>query len=207
MHPSLSRIVNPQQSVWIGVVLGVTGAWAGCAAPDRRADVPLGTWVGNGEFVYESWEPTEGGDASEPRSVQRGYPTRLKIRKSVLEGRDVIEVEILSERGPLPKLEDRTHLRAALREVKRPSDSLALYQVGGAQFNPGPDEALKPLDDAPPFAASACDTGDALVVQIQYAENFVDFLRFSGDRVEKHGTYFNPEKGIITWYEWLDRQR
>ncbi|MGE0479587.1 MAG: hypothetical protein AB7Q17_03845 [Phycisphaerae bacterium] len=202
-----SRIATRRPSARIAALLAVSGALAGCAAPARRADVPLGTWVGNGTFVYESWEKTESGEASEPRSVQRSYSTRLKIRSGALAGQDVIEVEILSERGPLPKLEDRTHLRAALREAKRPTDSLALYQVLGAQFNPGPDEALKPLDDAPPFAASACDAGDAMILQIQYAENFVDFFRFSGDRVEKYGTYFDPEKGMITWYEWLGRQR
>ena len=178
---------------------------AGCAAPGPAGVIPFGEWSGRGSFVYEDWEENEN-TAPEDRSIQRSYSTSLSIRPGELEGREVVELEIISERGSLPELGEKTCLRAALVEAKRVSDSTVLYRMVGSLLNPNPDEKLEFDDDAPSLAASCTTSGGVTVLQIHYMDNFIDTFRFAGRRVEKMGVYFNTDGGLIHWWERLTKR-
>jgi len=185
---------------------------AGCAATGPRGEIPLGQWSGEGVFVYEEWEPgEEQGGAPGRHSIHRSYPTSLSIRPGVLEEREIIELEIRSQRGALPDLGEETHLKVALLKAKRVSDATVLYRLVGmaSNFDPGPDDELLLSfdDDAPPFGASCITTDGATVLQIHYMDNFVDTIRFQGDRVEKCGVYFDADAGLIHWCEHQRRRR
>ena len=184
---------------------------AGCAATGGRGEIPLGQWSGEGVFVYEEWKSGgEQGSAPGRHSIHRSYPASLSIRPGVLEGREIIEMEIRSQRGALPDLGDETHLRIALVKAKRVSDSTVLYRPVGmaSNFDPGPDDELSLSfdDDSPPFGASCITMNGATVLQIHYMDNFVDTIRFQGDRVEKCGVYFDADEGLIHWCEHLRRR-
>jgi len=126
-------------------------------------------------------------------------------------GREIIEMEIRSQRGALPDLGEETHLKVALLKAKRVSDATVLYRLVGmaSNFDPGPDDELSLSfdDDAPPFGASCITRDGATVLQIHYMDNFVDTIRFQGDRVEKCGVYFDADEGLIHWCEYLRRRR
>lgn len=176
---------------------------SGCEAPGPRGEIPLGMWSGEGVFVYEHWKA----EAGEQASIRREYLTSLVLWPVKIDGQKVIQMEIRSERGPVPELEgNSTHLKAALARVRRVSETTVLYRLVAFQVNPEPDEKLSFDDDAPPVAAS-CTTRDGVtVLQIQYTDNFVDTFRFEGDRLEKTGVFFNLNEGLIHWVEHLTPQ-
>lgn len=179
----------------------------GCAAGGPKGEIPVGQWTGQGTFVYEYWKPADAdAKVAKPQSIHRHYPTSLTIGPGRLAGREVIELQILSERGPLPKLGDKTHLKVALLKAKRVSDTTTLYRVVGLLFNPKPNETLRFNDSAPPFGASCTTVNGTTVLQIQYADNFVDTLRFRGYRVEKSGCAFNLNEAMAHWSEDLVRK-
>ena len=180
---------------------------AGCATTGRPGEIPLGQWSGNGTFTYEHWTSGEGeADPEDQVSLTRDYPTTLTTENSTLDGRDIIKMEIISKRGELPGLhiDDESHLVIALVEAKRVSDATVLYRMVASQFNPGPDDKLKLEDDAPPISASCTTKGNVTVLQLQYAEDFVDTFRFRGRRLEKTGFWFDPDEGFVHWFERLE---
>jgi hypothetical protein len=190
-------------------VLAAIALVSGCAAPSPRGTLPFGEWSGQGTVVYEAWQkPDDGDQESQTHSVHRTYPTTLAIRPGRLDGHDVIEMEILSERGQLAEddKEAKSHLKLALVEAKRVSDSAVLYRVVDFKYNPGPDEAPRFNDEAPPIGATCTEASDVRVFQIPYMERFFDTIRFRGDRVEKWGVYFDKDAGLIQWAEKLTRK-
>jgi len=183
---------------------------AGCAPANRHGDIPLGQWSGQGTFVYERWESKEGQSSEgDQASLTRDYSTTLIIKDGTLDGRNIIEIDIVSKRGALPGLHagDETHLVIALTEAKRVSDSTVLYRMLGALLNPGADEKLALADDGPPVSASCTTSGGVTVLQLQYHANFVDTFRFHGRRVEKSGLWFDPDEGLLHWWEQLHARR
>ena len=181
---------------------------AGCATTGRPGEIPLGQWSGNGTFVYEHWKSGEGEPKLEDQvSLTRDYPTTLTIKKDTLDGRDIIKIEILSKRGDLPGLhiDDESHLILALVEAKRVSDATVLYRMVASQFNPSAGEKLTLDDSAPPISASCTTKRNVTVLQLQYAEDFLDTFRFRGRHVEKTGFWFNPDEGFVHWFECLSR--
>ncbi len=204
MRPaSASRIVG---MTWPALVIV---ALSGCTAAGPRGEIPAGQWTGQGVLIYEHWKPAdEKTEGPQPQSINRAYPTRMSIRPAQLDGREVIELEIRSERGPLPGMEGKaTHLKAALVKAKRVSDSMVLYRLVDLLVNPGADEALGFDDGAPPFGASCITVNGTTTVQIEYMDNFVDTVRFKGDHVEKSGVYFDIKEGLIHWVEHLTRSK
>jgi len=178
----------------------------GCAAGGPKGEIPVGQWAGQGTFVYECWKPANAdAKVARPQSIHRHYPTSLTIRPGRLAGREIIELQIHSERGPLPELGDKTHLKVALLKVKRVSDSATLYRLVGLLFNPKPNETLCFDDSAPPLAASCTTANGITILQIQYADNFIDILRFRGHHVEKSGLWFSQKDGMLHWREDLTR--
>lgn len=183
---------------------------AGCSTTGRPGEIPLGQWSGSGTFVYERWKSNEGESGKDDHvSLTRDYSTTLTIKPGTLDGRDIIKMEILSKRGELDGLhiDDETHLIIALTEAKRISNSTVLYHMCGSLFNPGADEKLRSDDDVPPVSASCTFTGGVTVLQLQYDKNFVDTFRFHGRRVEKTGVWFDPDEGLIHWWEQLHARR
>ena len=183
-----------------------------CAAPGPRGEIPLGQWSGEGVFVYEEWgSGGEQGGAPGGRSIHRSYPASLSIRPGLLEGHEIIEMEIRSQRGGLPDLGDETHLKVALVQAKRVSDSTVLYRPVGlaSNFEPGLGDELSLSfdDDSPPFGASCISMNGTTVLQIRYTHNFVDTIRFQGDQVEKCGVYFDADEGLVHWCEHLFRRK
>ena len=192
------------------VMLAIVGcsAAAGCASPGPRGVLPFGDWSGHGVLVYEDFRPADDqADQPEPRIIDRQYSTRLSIHPAELDDREVIKMTIHSDRGDLPDLNDETHLIVALVEAKRVSDSTVLYRRVGELLNPGPDEDLDFNDSAPPAGASCTTLNGVTTFIIDYMDNFIDVIRFSGDRVEKCGTYFNEDEGFVHWTEKLVRTR
>ena len=49
-------------------------------------------------------------------------------------------------------------------------------------------------------------TDGTTVLQIRYAENFVDTLRFRGRYVDKTGIVFG-NTGLTHWLEWLQQRK
>ncbi|UCG16635.1 MAG: hypothetical protein JSV19_01090 [Phycisphaerales bacterium] len=205
---SLDRMVRRSVIHVLQAALVLLVLCAGCAGPAPRAEIPFGEWSGQGTFVYERWQSADTAAEDEPaRSIHRCYPTSLSIRPGQLDGREVVELEIRSDRGPLPELDDRTHIKAALLKAKRVSDRAVLYRVVGFLINPKQGETLRFLDDAPPVSASCTTTDGATVLQIHYADDFVDAISFRGGHVEKSGTYFTTDEGLIHWSETLSPQK
>lgn len=194
----------------LGMVLaspGFAAVLTGCASPGRCGEIPFGEWSGHGEFVYEHWkEDGEKSEESEPQSIHRRYATSLSIRPGRLNDREIIELEIHSHRGTLPDLGDSTHLKVALLRAKRISDSMVLYRLVGLLLNSDADKTLRFDDNAPPFGASCITMDGTTILQIDYIGNFFDTFRFEDGRVEKTGTYFDKEEGLIHWSEQLTRR-
>ena len=190
--------------------LASTIAAAGCATAGRPGEIPLGQWSGRGMFVYERWDSDDTeSDAVDRPTVSREYDTTLSVRSDILGGQDIVRLEIVSKRGSLPGLHigDQTHLQIALAEAKRVSDSTVLYRMVGSLLNPEPDETLELEDDAPPVSATCTTRHGVTVLQLQYAEDFVDVFRFQGRRVEKTGMWFDENGNLIHWRERLEQQR
>ena len=205
---SIDGVVRRSVIRVLGATLGPLVLCAGCAGPAPRAEIPFGEWSGQGTFVYERWQSADPAAKDEQaRSIHRCYPTSLSIRPGTLDGREVVELVILSDRGPLPELDDRTHIKAALLKAKRVSDRAVLYRVVGFLINPKEGETLRFLDDAPPVSASSTTTKGATVLQIHYADDFVDAISFRGGHVEKSGAYFAPDDGLIHWSETLSPRK
>jgi hypothetical protein len=210
--PSLNKLAGRYATRATLLILVTALVSAGCAATGPRGQIPLGHWSGEGVFVYEDWG--SGGKqkgAPGQHSVHRSYPTSLSIRPGLLDGREIIEMEIRSRRGALPDLGDETHLKVALVEAKRVSESTVLYRSVGmaSNFDPGPNNEL-PLSfdhNTPPLGASCIAMNGATVVQIHYMDDFVDTIRFQGDRVEKCGAYFDADEGLVHWCEHLRRRK
>lgn len=180
----------------------------GCSSPGPRGVLPFGDWSGHGVLIYEDFKPVDDeADDTEPRSVYRRYPTRLSIHPAEIDGREVIKITIRSDRGDLPGLDDETHLLVALVEAKQVSDSTVLYRRVGELINPGPEASLGYNDAAPPAGASCTTLNGVTTFIIDYMDNFIDVIRFSGDGVEKCGTYFKEDEGFVHWVEKLVRTR
>lgn len=213
MIPRGIRASRALRAAMCSVTTLVLMASVGCAPRNLSPGVlPEGKWSGTGTFFYESWsgadEPDAGAPATrddEPRSLHRDYVTKLAIRPSELGGRPVILVEIVSQRGAIPQLGDKTDLRVALQPEKTVADGLTLYRIRGLLFNPGPGDHIEWLDDAPAYSASCMADGDDTVFQIQYATGVVDVFRFHGDALEKTGTLFDDKQGLVQWAERLRR--
>lgn len=190
------------------VAVGVAVFCSGCASPGPRGEIPFGQWSGEGTFVYERWKAEDDKTKDEgPQSIHRDYTTTLSIQSAQLDGRAVVEMEIHSDRGPLPGLGDATHLKVALSEAKRVSDSTVLYRVVDELFNPKPDEELSYREDGPPFGATCTDRDGTTILQLQYDDRFVDTFQFRRNQVEKYGSYGEKNEGFIHWFENLSRRR
>jgi hypothetical protein len=182
---------------------GVIAALAvGCQAPGP--EIPLGHWSGDGTVIYDAWNAPEMPQAdSHGGTIIRHYPTHLRVWPGTLDGREVIMLEVLSQRDRLPKLGDRTYLRVALVETARPTPNVTLYRVVAWLFNPKPDQPLTWDDNGPPHSASAIERDGRVTVQIQYMDNFADTLRFEGNTVYKSGVLFRKHEGLVHWSERL----
>jgi len=181
------------------------GYGSGCAAPGPRGQIPCGEWSGQGHFVYERWEDSATTQPFAP-SVERDYPTRLRIEESELDGHKVVLMEIHSQRGELPELEDETHLLVALEPVRRLSDATTLYRSVDTLLNPGPEERLEyntPDSAEAPLNATCTTFHDATVLQVHYMKGFYDALIFRGPCVDKTGAYSDAESGLVHWHEQL----
>lgn len=182
----------------LGAILCLVAA--GCASRGAPK-IPVGEWYGEGSFTFEQW-----GEPENTVSVHRDYDTWLRITNSEVEGRPALELEIISERGELPELGRRTHLRVALVEVKRCGDEAVLFRVAGPDFDPKPDQRPRFDHDTPPVGASLIQTRDYSVLQIAYQAGFVDTFRFRGKSLMKAGS-FTVEDGSIHWVEALVQRR
>lgn len=191
--------------------LGLIVLCAGCATPQRRAEIPLGEWSGSGTFVLEKWSSEDKEGESPPATLEYGtYPTHLKVGRTTVEGEGAIRLEILSQRGEVKELEgDRTHLVAHLVRQKSAADgAITLYRLAemGLSFDES-EPRVGTGPDGPTHASCMAVDGD-LVLRIHYMEGFVDTFRFRGDRLYKDGVCF-PEDGdgLIHWSELLRRKR
>jgi|CXWL01.1.fsa_nt_gi hypothetical protein len=128
------------------------------------------------------------------------------MRKSKVGDQPAIEIEIVSQRGELPELGEGTHLRLALVEAKRLSDSAVLYRVAGPLFDPKPDDQPEFEANTPPVGASCIKIDGATVLQIVYQDGFVDTFRFRGKGLTKAGT-LTVEDGSIHWVEALVQRK
>ncbi len=173
---------------------------AGCASR-RPVALPLGEWTGHGSFTYERW-----GEPEDTATLHRDYKTCLRMRKSKVDDQPATEIEIVSQRGELPELGERTHIRLALVETKRLSDSAVLYRVAGQLFDPKPDDQPKFEAKSPPVGASCIKIDGVTVLQIAYNDGFVDTFRFHGKGLMKAGT-LTVEDGSIHWVETLVQRK
>jgi hypothetical protein len=178
--------------------------------PASQAGLPTGRWAGEGTFVYEEWKAGEGSPAATKPAgqdeISRSYPTTLSIRPGELGGHPVILMEIESDRGAIPDLGTKTLLKAALVEAKRVSATTVLYRLVGMVVNPDPNESLTFDEQAPPYAASATTNHGVTTFQIDYSNNFTDVFRFRGPELDKAGSYYREDEGLIHWTEHLVRQ-
>lgn len=191
-----------QRFLVIGVVVLAILPAVGCRALGPQ--IPVGYWAGEGTVVYTAWGDSQNEAVIDQTTVQR-YPTDLRIGRDQLDGRDVLVMEILSERRHLPKLDDETHLRVALQEVGRPTPEVTLYRVVAWQFNPKPNQALAWEEGRPPVSASAIQSEHGVTVEIRYMERFVDTLYFEGNQARKSGVVFSEAEGFAHWSEKLRR--
>ncbi len=198
-----SRLNSTIFSRVILAVLLISALTTGCASFGTRGEIPFGTWSGEGVVVSERWKQDD--DDSESESISRRYPTTLTIQPIVLEGHDVIEMEIHSYHSDMPSTDD-VHIKAALVKAKRVSDSTVLYRLVDLKFNPTPENELDFKEDGPPYAASCTSNDGTTVFQIVYRKDFVDAFRFRGRRLEKMGAYFDPKEHLVHWYEDLIKQ-
>lgn len=174
----------------------------GCKAVEPT--IPFGTWRGAGVLDYTYTKQDEPNAA--PQHFARTYETSLDIKPQVIDGHDVIGIDILSKRGELPELEDQTHLQAILADVGSDGENTQRYRIVDLLLNPDPDDELswKEADHVPSAAALVDPHG--LSLHLQYGENFLDVLRFDGDTVTKNGAVYNKDGAIIHWAETLRRK-
>ena len=196
-------------------LLGIVGGAFGCVT----AEIPRGEWRGDGVFYCDRWgKPGATPAGTQPGSAQPDartrvhgtYPTWLKIADAELDGEKVLRIEILSERGEagrLPDLGDKTHILGALRRLQPVNNAITLYQTVAFLFNPDPGDELKREVTPPPLDATLLRHRGGLVLQINYGDGFCDVFRFRGGQVEKTGSYFKPDEGLIHWTEKLRRVR
>jgi hypothetical protein len=175
---------------------------AGCASSGPPGQLPFGEWVGQGTFIYETWSTDED---HQPVSLHRTYPTTLTIEPTQVEGTEAVHLEIVSDRGPMPHMNDRTHIKLDLVEAKRVSDSAVLYRAVGSALDLGKEPSKDFVSRSAPFTASCVTTEGETVFQIQYMDNFVDTIRFRGRRAQKSGVYFDTKSGLVHWSEHLTR--
>ncbi len=135
------------------------------------------------------------------------YPTTLTIGPSTLDGRDIVLIEIESNRDALPGLGDKTHARIALQEVQRFCDKTVIYRIVSMLINEPAAKSLEYSETGPP-ASAICTVHDGdTLLQIQYMENFHDAFRFSDIEVQKSGMFFGADGGVIQWWEELEQPR
>ena len=171
----------------------------GCASR-RPVTVPFGEWSGHGTFFYDRWELPE-----KTETIHRDYPTRLSIKPTKVDDQPAIGIEIVSKHGDLPEdFGNETHLRLALVETKRLSNSIVLYRVAGPLSDPEPEEKPNFEANSPVVGASCMMLDGTTVLQITYLPGFVDVYRFRGRGLMKAGMV-NAEdgKGAIHWVEVL----
>ena len=163
---------------------------AGCAG---TPEIPEGEWSGEGSFVFSR---------SDSEKISRDYATRLSIRSGEIDGREIIELEIVSERGPLPGVneDEMTHLKVALAE-----DAPGSYRLVGLLLNPGPDAKLT-YNEEGRVAATCEKVGDDVVLRIEYAERITDTFRFTGRQLAKNGDLFDDKGNHVSWSERLELQ-
>ncbi|MCG3129895.1 MAG: hypothetical protein FLDDKLPJ_00633 [Phycisphaerae bacterium] len=203
------------------VALGATVAVAALTARQAaRAGLklPVGEWVGDGTYVYETWVKTPGKDAPAPDkdapapvTTTNRYPAQVTIKPSTLDGRPVVEFQIVSRHKDVGVLSDDVRIRFAVEEAKTLSDAAVLYRTVAWSTNPAADEKLTrdPAPAAP--TASLIRDGEDLVFQIHYEPGYTDTFRFRGPTLEKTGTITatsedDPEQGFIHWVETLRRR-
>lgn len=184
----------PRRSFLLLAPLCLTAS--GCASRGMPT-IPVGEWRGHGTFTYERW-----GEPENTASHHRDYATCLCIKKSTVDGQPAFEIEIISDRGALPELGDRTHMRLALVEVSRPSNSAVLYRLAGPLYDPKPNDQPTFESDSPPVAASCMKIDGVAVLQIAYEEGFVDTFRFRARGLSKAGS-LTLEDGSVHWVESL----
>ena len=184
---------------------------AGCATPQRRAEIPCGKWSGSGSFVAYG-RSDKAAEGTPPDILDHGtYATHLTISQSAFEGQPTTRLEILSPHGEYEHMEgDRTHLVAHLwRDATLDDDTLALYRLIalGMSFDDKEPHLEKAEQNKRQYATCISIDGD-LVLCVRYLEGFADTFRFHGDDVWKDGSYSpEPPEGLIQWSERLDRKR
>lgn len=180
----------------------------GCAGVPRRAEIPIGTWSGEGTFVLEKWDAAETADAASGVLSQGKYKTHLTIEPTTLDGRDALRMEILSERGEVEGLDgDRTHIISILCETRSiENDTITFYRI--CQEGLSLDAEEPSMEYAPDeFTRATCllRPGE-VVLRIEYMDKLIDIYRFRGDTVLKDGTYGGVEaEGYVHWSERLRR--
>lgn len=213
----------------IGFVLAATVAVAAFAAHQAaRAELklPVGEWSGEGVYVYETWIKTPGEnatapgkdamappgeDAPTPVSTTNRYPAQVTIKPSTLDGRPVVEIQIVSRHKDVGVLSDDVRVHFAVEEAKKLSDAALLYRTVAWNTNFAPDEKLTRDPALVALTASLIRDGEDLVFQIQYGPGYTDTFRFRGPMLEKTGTIAatsedDPEQGFIHWVETLRRR-
>ncbi len=201
----MTRKLLAKLSMTCGCALALA---TGCRTPGPTGDIPIGTWEGEGVYVYGGWDSDEAKAQGQLSTLMRaGYPTTLTIEPGTLDGREIVVLEIDSRRGALPGLGERTHARVALLEVNRFSEATVFYRLVDLLINEPADKPFEFDDDAPPASAiCTVDNGDTLL-QIQYGDNFTDTFRFYDNEVKKAGMFFGADGGIIQWWEELEHPR
>ncbi len=193
-------------TVCLVLLLALTVATTGCKAPGPTGAIPHGTWTGEGLYVYAGWESDQPKADGTMSTLLRGrYPTTLTIQPSTLDGREVVLIEIESNRDALPGLGDRTHARIALEEVQRFCDNTVVYRFVAGAFNEPADKPLEYDATGPPASAVCTTNGDETLLQIHYGDDFIDTLEFDDDEVTKAGMYFNEGKVLVQWWEELQK--
>ena len=189
----------------VGVGMTILVFAAGCAGTPKVAALPEGEWSGDGTFVAQSW-PTATQPAAGP-PTHATYPTELQISRHAVDGQSLYRVEITSERGTIPGLDgDRTHIVAYLQELpEQAGGSIALYRLQsiGMSFTAEPPKQ----SSGPQEPAATCIVDDdAQVLQIHYLNGFTEVFRFHRGHVQKAGTFYQSERGLVDWVESLERE-
>lgn len=174
---------------------------AGGCASRGKPRIPTGEWSGKGSFTFERW-----GEPDHTAGHHRDYETWLRIRHGIVDAQPALEIEIISERGELPDLGPRTHLRVALVEVKKYDDGTVLYRVAGPIMDPKDEDRPRFESDTPPYGASLIPSRDGWVLQVSYMQGFVDVFRFRGRGLTKAGS-LTVEDGSVHWVESLVQRK
>ena len=196
---------------WIGSAsVGVLLACVGCAAPYKRAAIPVGEWSGSGRFVFARAVSEDVAEGARLQTSEGTYPTHLTIERVPDGHADGRRLEILSMRGEIEGLDgDRTHLIEVLEPVEQSADKrITIYRIakGGLSLDAEPPD-VSGGPEGPAHASCVVADGD-LVLRIHHMDGFVDTFRFHGDVLYKDGSY-SPEieEGFIHWSERLRRER